>query len=91
MDFEKLTDRAHEAIVSAQAIAKQRRHSEITEWHLLLALIAQEEGIARIVFEKLDQRMDQMEQAINQAIEKLPALAQVSTPRISSSLLNVLT
>lgn len=91
MDFEKLTDRAHEAIVSAQAIAKQRRHSEITEWHLLLALIAQEEGIARIVFEKLDQRIDQMEQAINQAIEKLPALAQVSTPRISSSLLNVLT
>lgn len=91
MDFEKLTDRAHEAIVSAQAIAKQRRHSEITEWHLLLALISQEEGIARIVFEKLDQRLDQLEATVNDAIGRLPALSQSSTPRISNSLLQVLT
>ncbi len=91
MDFERLTDRAHEGIVSAQAIAKQRRHSEITEWHLLLALLAQEEGIARVVFEKLNQRIETLNGAIDEAISKLPALSQATTPRIGGSLLNVLT
>ncbi len=91
MDFERLTDRAHEGIVSAQAIAKQRRHSEITEWHLLLALLAQEEGIARVIFEKLNQRIETLNAAIDEAIGKLPALSQATTPRIGGSLLNVLT
>jgi len=89
MDFERLTDRAHEAIVSAQAIAKQRRHSEIPEWHLLIALPSQDQGNAKINFERVKQIPRNLQQGVNEALERLPALGQATTPRISNSLLQV--
>ena len=53
MRAEKLTVKAQEALAAAQAQARRRDHQAIEAEHLALALLEQEEGIARPVLEKI--------------------------------------
>ena len=53
MRMEKLTVKAQEALAEAQAQARRRDHQAIEVEHLVLALLEQEEGIARPVLEKI--------------------------------------
>jgi ATP-dependent Clp protease ATP-binding subunit ClpB len=50
---EKLTVKAQEALQDAQAQARRRDHQAIDVEHLVLALLDQEDGIARPVLEKI--------------------------------------
>jgi ATP-dependent Clp protease ATP-binding subunit ClpB len=54
MDFKKLTEKAQEAVMSAQNIASEMTHAEITPEHLLVALVEQENGIVPSVLRKMD-------------------------------------
>ena len=54
MNLEKFTEKAREAIVSAQEIARMYKHNQIEKDHLLLALLHQSGGLAHQVFEKMD-------------------------------------
>jgi ATP-dependent Clp protease ATP-binding subunit ClpB len=51
--MEKLTVKAQEALASAQSEARRRDHQAIDVEHLVLALIAQPEGIATPILEKI--------------------------------------
>ncbi len=53
MRTEKLTVKAQEALAAAQAQARRRDHQAIDAEHLLLALLEQEEGLARPILEKI--------------------------------------
>ena len=53
MRTEKLTVKAQEALQAAQAVARRRDHQAIEAEHLVLALLEQEEGVARPVLEKI--------------------------------------
>ncbi|HET7752655.1 MAG TPA: ATP-dependent chaperone ClpB [Anaeromyxobacteraceae bacterium] len=53
MRMEKLTVKAQEALADAQAQARRRDHQAVEVEHLVLALLEQEEGIARPVLEKI--------------------------------------
>src|SRR6516164_4893888 len=44
---ERLTTKAQEALQAAQALARRRDHQAIDAEHLVLALLEQEDGIAR--------------------------------------------
>ena len=50
---ERLTTKAQEALQAAQALARRRDHQAIDAEHLVLALLEQEDGIARPVLEKI--------------------------------------
>ncbi len=50
---EKMTMKAQEVLQAAQAQARRRDHQAIDAEHLLLALLEQEEGIARPILEKI--------------------------------------
>ncbi|HET9595358.1 MAG TPA: ATP-dependent chaperone ClpB [Anaeromyxobacteraceae bacterium] len=50
---EKLTMKAQEALAAAQELARRRDHQAIDVEHLVLALLEQEEGVARPVLEKI--------------------------------------
>jgi ATP-dependent Clp protease ATP-binding subunit ClpB len=50
---ERLTVKAQEALQGAQAQARRRDHQAVDVEHLVLALLEQEEGIARPVLEKI--------------------------------------
>jgi ATP-dependent Clp protease ATP-binding subunit ClpB len=53
MRSEKLTVKAQEALQAAQAQARRRDHQAIDVEHLVLALLEQQEGVARPVLEKI--------------------------------------
>ena len=53
MDFKKLTEKAQEAVMSAQNIASEMTHAEITPEHLLVALVEQENGIVPSLLRKM--------------------------------------
>src|SRR3954465_271843 len=53
MDFKKLTEKAQEAVMSAQNIASEMTHAEITPEHLLVALVEQENGIVASLLRKM--------------------------------------
>ncbi len=50
---EKLTMKAQEALQAAQSLARRRDHQAVDVEHLVLALLEQEDGIARPVLEKI--------------------------------------
>jgi ATP-dependent Clp protease ATP-binding subunit ClpB len=52
MDFAKLTQMSREAVTEAQNIARRHSNNEVDTWHLLSALLAQENGIVPGLLEK---------------------------------------
>src|SRR5580765_890212 len=53
MDFKKLTEKAQEAVMTAQNLAAEMTHAEITPEHLLVALAEQENGIVPSLLRKM--------------------------------------
>ena len=53
MDFKKLTEKAQEAIMTAQNLASEMTHAEIPPEHLLVALVEQENGIVPSILRKM--------------------------------------
>ncbi|MFC4681917.1 ATP-dependent chaperone ClpB [Exiguobacterium aestuarii] len=91
MDFNRFTDKAHECIVSSQALAKQYHHSEINEWHVLASMISQTDGIAPLLFQKMEINVSEIEGEVALSLKNAPKLQNPTTPMISASLLGVLT
>ncbi|TCI20685.1 ATP-dependent chaperone ClpB [Exiguobacterium sp. SL-10] len=91
MDFNRFTDKAHEGIVSSQALAKQYHHSEMNEWHVLASMISQTDGIAPLLLQKMELSVADIEAEVAMALKNAPKLQTPPTPMISASLLNVLT
>ena len=50
--FDKFTQKAQEAVQSAQSMAAEHNHQQVFPAHLLTALAAEQEGVVRAVFEK---------------------------------------
>ena len=86
---DKFTEKSIEAINAASEIAKQRRHTEILQVHLLAALIAQESGIVGSLLTKMgaDKRAA-LELGIRRVLDNLPKVegATASAPYISTGL-----
>src|SRR3954451_3433962 len=53
MNLNKFTEKAQEAIITAQNLATELNHAEVTPEHLLVALVEQSEGIVPSVLRKL--------------------------------------
>src|SRR5687767_9725003 len=53
MNINKFTEKAQEAIVSAQTLATERSHAEVTPEHLLVTLVEQSGGIVPSILRKL--------------------------------------
>jgi ATP-dependent Clp protease ATP-binding subunit ClpB len=53
MDLNKLTEKAQQAVLSAQQLAQDRSHSQIEVEHLIYALLDQAEGVVPSVLGKL--------------------------------------
>jgi ATP-dependent Clp protease ATP-binding subunit ClpB len=56
--FDKLTQKAQEAVQQSQSIAEKHQHQALTPLHLLIALAGEREGIVRPVLEKCDVHPD---------------------------------
>ncbi len=71
-NLNKYTEKAQEAIYSAQEMAQKYNHSQIGVEHLMLALLRQQEGVVPQVLGKLGIRLESIAREIEQELERQP-------------------
>ena len=70
--WDKLTEKSQEVLQEAQALAQDRSHNQIEPEHLLYALLAQEDGLARAILSKLGVPPDGVLERTKAELDKLP-------------------
>src|SRR5215212_8204287 len=83
MDFAKLTQMSRQAVTEAQSIARRQSNNEVDTWHLLAALVGQENGIVPGILDKMNVAPGSVQLAIEREIERLPKVSgAVDTSKI---------
>jgi ATP-dependent Clp protease ATP-binding subunit ClpB len=72
MNIDKFTLKAQEALQEAKAIAERRSHQQINVEHLLLALMAQKEGIVIPILQKLGANPDLVISQLEGKLNRIP-------------------
>ena len=90
-DFNRLTERAQAAVISAQKTAQDQSAPEIDAEHLLLALLSDEEGVPAVVLRQLGVNVETLATKIRATIESRPKVYGAGEPRIGRELNDVLT
>lgn len=72
MDLQKLTVMSRQAVTDAQSEARRRQNNEVDTWHLLHALLAQENGLVSALVEKLGLTANVMLVAVERELDRLP-------------------
>ncbi|KAF0094762.1 MAG: ATP-dependent Clp protease ATP-binding subunit ClpB [Puniceicoccaceae bacterium 5H] len=75
LDLNQFTERAREAVFAAQQEAQQRQHQQVDGWHLLAALVTQEQGTVPAILQKLDLQPAAFELALTRELDRLPAVS----------------
>jgi len=79
MRFDKFTIKSQELVREAQSLASSKNQQQIEPEHLLAAMLADKEGIARSMFRKLGVSPDAVAVEVAKAIERLPAVTGAAT------------
>jgi ATP-dependent Clp protease ATP-binding subunit ClpB len=83
MDFAKLTVMSRQAVTDAQNIARRLQHNEVDTWHVLSALLGQENGIVPGLLEKLSITPSAVQLAVGRELERLPKVSgSVDTSKV---------
>jgi ATP-dependent Clp protease ATP-binding subunit ClpB len=72
MNIDLYSDRAKQAIQSAQSLALARRHQQLAPEHLLKVLLEEKDGLARALIQSAGGRPDQADQAVDALLAKMP-------------------
>ena len=72
MNINKYTEKAQEALLSAQQLADDRNHSQVDVEHLLLALLEQPDGVVPRLLEKLGADPAALRQGLRSELDRLP-------------------
>lgn len=94
MDMNTLTQMSRQAVTDAQSEARRRNHQEVDTWHLLHALLSQEEGIVPALVEKLGLTTSALQLAVQRELDRLPAVTgSVDTSKVyvTQAVNNILT
>src|SRR5437868_15477165 len=72
MNIDLYSDRAKQAIQSAQSLALARRHQQLGPEHLLNVLLEEKDGLARALIEAAGGRADGADGAVESLLAKIP-------------------
>jgi ATP-dependent Clp protease ATP-binding subunit ClpB len=72
MNIDIYSDRAKQAISSAQSLALARRHQQLAPEHLLKVLLEEKDGLSRALIQSAGGRPDAADAAVDAALSKLP-------------------
>jgi len=86
VNFDKLTVKAQEALQESQREAENRGHQEIGVEHLLLALLAQEDGVVVPVIEKVGADISSLTPSLEEVLGKLPKIHGITQVHIGGHL-----
>jgi len=90
MNPNRLTEKAMEAIATAQQETERRQHATLDVDHLILALATQQGGVVPRVFERLGVEQGSIVNGIETALANAPKLQYSAQPTLSGNLRNVL-
>ena len=76
MDANRFTQKAQEAISSAQTKAARYGHQQVDVEHLLASLLEQERGLASSIFDKLSVNTDDLKRRVEQELERIPRVSR---------------
>ncbi len=83
MDPAKLTQMSRQAVTDAQNTARRLNHNEVDTWHLLAALVAQENGVVPGLLNKLAITPSAVSLAVDRELERLPKVTgSVDTSKV---------
>ncbi|MFC4184280.1 ATP-dependent chaperone ClpB [Saccharococcus thermophilus] len=93
MNIQKFTEKVQEALMTAQSTAVKHHHQQLDVEHLLLALLQQEEGLAKRIFTLLRVHIDAFTHELQVLLKKKPEVigAGAENVYLSSRLQRVLT
>ncbi len=74
MNLEKFTNRSKEALMAAHQLAVASRHTEMTDLHLLKALLEQQDGLAGSILERMSVAPDMLANAVDAGLARLARL-----------------
>jgi ATP-dependent Clp protease ATP-binding subunit ClpB len=86
MRTDKFTEKAQAALQQAAELARARGQQAVEPEHLLLALVAQDEGVARTLLEGAGVSVQALEPALASAVERFPRISGGGQPYLSPSL-----
>ncbi len=86
MNFQKFTEKSIDAVNKAQSIAGEYGNQEITEAHLLCALLKQENGLIGGLFKKVTPDFDLLLNDLEKIIASLPKVSGSVNKYVSSDL-----
>jgi ATP-dependent Clp protease ATP-binding subunit ClpB len=72
MNIDLYSDRAKQAIQSAQSLALARRHQQLAPEHLLKVLLEEKDGLSRALIQSAGGRPDAADQAVEALLAKTP-------------------
>ena len=75
MNLEKLTNKSREALLNSRQIAVSRHHNELRVLHVLAALLADDNGLVRSIFDKCGVNCSIFENTLNGALSELPRIS----------------
>jgi ATP-dependent Clp protease ATP-binding subunit ClpB len=90
-NFNKLTEKAQQAIVRAQAIAREHSASEIDAEHLLAALLEDGEGVPALVLRQIGADVASLQSQVMAILTKRSKVYGASEPAMGRDLRDILT
>src|SRR5258705_3945891 len=86
MKFDKFTEKAQEAVQGAAELARDNGQQAVEPEHLLLALVREEEGVARTLLERAGASVQAWEPALVSVVERFPKVSGGGQPYLSAAL-----
>ena len=77
MNIDLYSDRAKQAIQSAQSLALARRHQQLAPEHLLKVLLEEKDGLSRALIQSAGGRPDAADAAVEALLAKLPKVEEM--------------
>jgi ATP-dependent Clp protease ATP-binding subunit ClpB len=75
MDFNRFTEKAQEALNTAQSKAIRSNHQQVDVEHLLAALLEQEQGLAASILTRASVALEALKRRVDQELGRLPKVS----------------
>jgi len=90
MRFDRFTEKAQEALLAAQAVAKEYAHGQVDGEHLLLALLRQPDGIPAALLGRMGIGVGPLGTQVEQALARQPKVYGPDEPALGPEVRRVL-
>lgn len=86
MNVANFTEKSKQAITIASNIATRNQNAEITEYHMLSALISTDDGLVTLLLKKMDVDINSLKNSCQMEIDKLPQITGSIALRFSENI-----